>query len=431
MGGFFYFYTMSKTITTALLGLYFFFYTAPQYINGYYYVYDRVVIQILILSILNITTFLLLFKSNKLGSIRDVFHRNYHTLSFGLLIVIAFISIIVAKNKTEGIIVFSHFFTLFTSFVFIFILSQNKRINFVKIFFYFTVTAVFIETTRTNWVIFDTVITNGKVLIRSLDFRGFTGNINISSFSIAIKLPVLIYLIFSISSVLKRNILLIILSSSILSILLLFSRGAIIAVIIIFLSTMLFVFLNRRKSYFINLFLILISCTISFISYEYINEKNTSDIIIDRFSTVTDPASDDSVNERQNFYKIAIADIKNNPLLGVGLGNWKLTSIERANKFLAGYRIPYRVHNDFLEITAETGILGGICFIYFIFYPFLFSLKKTLNTKEFKLSFLIFLIVGVYILDSLLNFPMHRPIIIVYLFFTFALFYSAKNKQLL
>ena len=131
---------------------------------------------------------------------------------------------------------------------------------------------------------------------------------------------------------------------------------------------MLLVVINRSRLYVTNFLLICLASSFSFFSYDFINEKNTSDLIVDRFSTVTNPGADESVNERLNFYKIAINDIKTYPVLGVGIGNWKLTSIQRANKFLAGYRVPFRVHNDFLEVAAEIGIIGGLLFAYFIFF---------------------------------------------------------------
>ena len=271
-------------------------------------------------------------------------------------------------------------------------------------------------------------LNNGNFLMRSLEYRGFTGNPNISSFSIVIKLPVIVFMTYVITNTYKKLFLHAIISSSILSVLLLLSRAALIAVVLIFLSLLIYTFINRTRANFINLSLFILAAYISFATYNLTNDKNTNDLLVDRFSTVTNSQADQSVNERANFYKIAFTDIKNNPILGVGIGNWKLTSIQRANKFLEGYRIPFRTHNDFLEVTAEVGIIGGLCFIYFIFFPFLFSFNKIRRGESFNAYHLIFLIVGVYILDSMLNFPMHRPVIINYLFFAFALFHLNDKK---
>ena len=208
-----------------------------------------------------------------------------------------------------------------------------------------------------------------------MEYRGFTGNPNITSFAIAIKIPVLIYLIFNNNNKFITGFTTLLLSFSIVSIIALFSRAAMIALCLIFFFTLLFVLIKISKTNFKKFALIILATVASYWSYDFLNEKNTSDLIIDRFANVAEPSTDESVNERLGFYKIALEDIKNNPILGVGIGNWKLTSIQRANRFLRGYRIPYRVHNDFLEVFAEIGILGGLCFIYFIFYHLYFHLK--------------------------------------------------------
>ena len=120
-----------------------------------------------------------------------------------------------------------------------------------------------------------------------------------------------------------------------------------------------------------------------------------------------------------------------NPLFGIGVGNWKIVSIKYSKDIIKEYRVPYFAHNDFLQITAEIGIIGGILYIFFIFYPFLISALYTLKNKKFDQYFLIFLILGGYIVDSMLNFPMDRPMIVIFLFFTFSLFYDLeKNKMI-
>ena len=49
--------------------------------------------------------------------------------------------------------------------------------------------------------------------------------------------------------------------------------------------------------------------------------------------------------------------------------------------------------------------------------------------KQFSQYFLVFLIFGVYIIDSLLNFPMARPVNVIYLLFTITLFYTLNNQN--
>ena len=96
--------------------------------------------------------------------------------------------------------------------------------------------------------------------------------------------------------------------------------------------------------------------------------------------------------------------------LGVGVGNWKIISIRYSRDIIAEYRVPYFVHNDFLQVTAEIGIFGGLAYMCFIFLPFFKSMSMLFRQKYFSIYFMIFLISGVFIIDSLLNFPLDRPI---------------------
>ena len=50
--------------------------------------------------------------------------------------------------------------------------------------------------------------------------------------------------------------------------------------------------------------------------------------------------------------------MKSNPVFGVGLGNWKLKSIEYDAKDILGYVVPYHAHSDFIQLGAELGIIG-------------------------------------------------------------------------
>ena len=188
---------MSKTVGKILLGLYFFAFTIPQNISGLYIVYDRISIQVLYLSVLNLFVIFYLLKSFNLKFfINNIRYKN-HYISYFIVIICSFLSLTYAENLIEGIITFSKFFSLFISFSLIIYIAFESKIDFIKLFFMFIVIALILETYVINSKVFQSVISNGNFLTRSMDFRGFTGNINISSFSILIKLPVLIYLIYN------------------------------------------------------------------------------------------------------------------------------------------------------------------------------------------------------------------------------------------
>ena len=410
-----------------ILSLYFFIYITPAYINGIFLAYDKVFPQMFIVSLLNIFSFIYIYKNFNLKEFILSFEYKNHYFAYLLVIAISTISLLVAENLIEGIVSLLKIFNFFIAFSFIVILSSFKKLNFFNYFIIATLISLFIESVLINFRVFDSVIVNGNLLVRSNAFAGFGANVNISSFSILIKTVVPIFLIFNHKNYFIKALSLFFIFSSFLSILLLMSRAAVLALVLVFISIMIQVIISKRKVYYLKYGLIIITLIMSIFSYNVINEKNTYNTLTERFSNVTNPIADESVNERLNFYTTAIKSIGDNPLLGVGVGNWKIKSIDLSKDIIKSYRVPYFAHNDFLQFLAEIGIIGGICFMFYILYPLFISFLRSLKSRSFNINFLIFLIFVVYIVDSMLNFPIERPINYIYLCFTIALFYQSKK----
>ena len=418
---------MRVSINYLILSLYFFIYITPAYINGIFLAYDKVFPQMFIVSLLNIFSFIYIYKNFNLKEFILSFEYKNHYFAYLLVIAISTISLLVAENLIEGIVSLLKIFNFFIAFSFIVILSSFKKLNFFNYFIIATLISLFIESVLINFRVFDSVIVNGNLLVRSNAFAGFGANVNISSFSILIKTVVPIFLIFNHKNYFIKALSLFFIFSSFLSILLLMSRAAVLALVLVFISIMIQVIISKRKVYYLKYGLIIITLIMSIFSYNVINEKNTYNTLTERFSNVTNPIADESVNERLNFYTTAIKSIGDNPLLGVGVGNWKIKSIDLSRDIIVSYRVPFFAHNDFLQFLAEIGILGGLCFMFYIFYPIIISLLRSLKSRSFNIDFLIFLIFVVYIVDSMLNFPIERPINYIYLCFTIALFYQSKK----
>ena len=62
---------------------------------------------------------------------------------------------------------------------------------------------------------------------------------------------------------------------------------------------------------------------------------------ISRAATISFSTNDGSVNQRLRYYEDVLTHMKSNPFFGVGLGNWKLKSIEYDAKDILGYVVPY------------------------------------------------------------------------------------------
>jgi O-antigen ligase len=410
-----------------ILSLYFFIYIAPAYIGDLLLAYDKVFTQMFIVSLLNIFSFIYIYKNFNLKEYISNFEYKNHYLSYFLFVVISIISLLVAENFIEGVVSLVKTLNLFIAFSLIVILSSFKNFKFFNYFLIVTLISLFIESVLINYRVFDSVIINGNLLVRSNAFSGFGANINISAFSTLIKTIVPIYLLFNYKNYFIRALSLFFIFSSFLTILLLMSRAGALALFLVLMSILILVVISKRRIYYLKYSLIIITLIMSIFSYNTINEKNAYSTLTERFSNVANPRADDSVNERLNFYTTAIQSIGENPLLGIGIGNWKIKSIDLSKDIIVSYRVPYFVHNDFLQTLAEIGIIGGLCFMFYIFYPIFISFLRSLKSRSFNLDFMIFLIFVIYIVDSMLNFPIERPINYIYLCFTIALFYQSKK----
>ena len=75
------------------------------------------------------------------------------------------------------------------------------------------------------------------------------------------------------------------------------------------------------------------------------------------------------LNQRLRYYE-DVLNIWPQPILGVGLGNWKFKSIDYDKKDILGYTVPYHAHSDFIQLGAELGIL--LDFLYLTIFLFVF-----------------------------------------------------------
>ncbi len=140
------------------------------------------------------------------------------------------------------------------------------------------------------------------------------------------------------------------------------------------------------------------------------------------------------------YYEMALDDFKSSPLMGVGVGNWKLTNkdkffaIAKKDKFV----YPLRVHNDFLQVLAEVGMVGFLSYV-IIFLTLIFCILKLFfknqkNDDRWMYTVIIFTLLG-YGLDALINFPLERTpiqghfVIIASLILAFFYTYQQTESQ--
>lgn len=380
---------------------------------------DKISPQFLFLSISCLFTSIFLFFQSKSGLSKSNFHS---IILLGLFILTGGFSIIVAYNKIESLVILSQYSVYFT--VFALLSFIVKKIDNIPKFFYSLTLIILSAEVFTILVQLTTVLDSLSFenFNRTNEIKGVAGNINIAAFSICYKLPIIIF-----SKKRLNWYSSIIVFLSIFCVFLMGTRGAYLAYFLILLAFIFYSIVKRETFSKPTLFK---ASTIVLPFIFSILILNTSRIdVIERAGSISLSTQDGSVNQRLRYYNHAISSFIENPF-GIGIGNWKVKSIDYDKDNIFQYIIPYHAHNDYLQILAEQGVFGLLFFIMFLFYPILNALKFGFK-KAFK--FWPYLVsTAIYILDSTINFPIARPINAIYLISTLVVLNElVPNKEIL
>lgn len=381
---------------------------------------DQSSTQVLYLQIVNlgfIVYFLFFVKKEK----KITFVANLKSSLFILFLLFfcwSLLSIIVSINKVESLATLTTVVTYLTTFPILYYLINE--IKGIKVFFInMMLTLLSIEIFTVIFPFVYDIIEFGNYAYRSQTYSGLTGNINIAAFSILIKLPFAFYRAINSNKIKSIIFNLILIVSAIFSIFSIFqTRGAILGVLFIsflLLGHMFVLFFKKRLTSImfikrISIIALPLFLNILLNNYQSQFSSATQSNLADRLETVTN-LEDASNNSRLRYWKQSIRAGISNPILGIGIGNWKLKGIEADNKNLNNYIVPYHSHNDFFEFFAETGLLGLLFYLGFLFFTLTaliyFFIKKSQTPP---IIFYLILAIIVYLLDSALNFPFARPI---------------------
>ena len=248
---------------------------------------------------------------------------------------------------------------------------------------------------------------------------GQYGNRNILATTIAFRIPFVILLAIRLGKGSWYLILSLINVIALFNISLLSSRATYLAIILslIFISVIILYRIIKLRELKLSLkspifILYILPCIIAYFMSTQAIDPEAGENVASRISTIT-TQDDTSKNTRLRYYSQSIDHISKNLFLGAGIGNWKILSIKYDSENIQNYIIPYNAHNDILEATAETGIIGGLSFLMFflvIFYYLFEYVKSTVLLKEkFIYGVVLFLPFICYFIDLNLNFPSSRP----------------------
>ena len=329
-----------------------------------------------------------------------------------LLILIAFgawagLSIIYSINVNESIISSIRLFTLILVTIMIGLhLSQLNSLKNVFIFIIFPI--ILYEIFRPTVEIFRIASKVHFTFALSNFLETFTPNKNITAAIITAHMGFLFVLRFFFKKLENLFILLIFLGTVV--IIFISARASIIGLILSLLLVYILTYFRKRENInFVNK--VLLSVIFAFLlSNFYLGSNNTASVQ-NRIMNIN--TQDESTNQRIRFYNHGVEHLLNNPIFGIGIGNWKQKSIEYDSENIKNYVVPYHLHNDFLQYGAETGIIGMFLYL-LLFLALLIENIKRIDSNYF-LSASLIISLSVLFIDSNLNFPHHRPIMMILL----------------
>ena len=366
---------------------------------------DKSNTQFLFLSIVGLTHYIYNFSKgyNK---------TTYNVIVFALFLVycLSLLSFTSAINIPEAAIDSSRLFILFLIFINVYV-STKKNPKLIDLAFKLICFSLAIEVSAVLWNFID--IFNLAVVEkigRNFSYKGIAGNINIAGLSMVLKSTILLYYLQNSSSVKKKIALGLFMVLTMFAVSLTGSRGALLSIYVV---TFIFIVINlktyfdtKTKTFLYKPLYYVVPFSIVFIITELI--FNTL-----RMSYRTSQIIERGSQSRLEYWSDAIQAILDYPLFGLGIGNWKILSISYGADYIEGYTVPHHAHNDFLQIAAEIGIIGGLIFlciplyiIYYIYKSYIINKTKEIN---YRLIFILLAII-VYCADSSLNFPFSRPI---------------------
>jgi O-antigen ligase len=341
------------------------------------------------------------------------------TIVYSFLVIWALISITYSINAIETLVCLARLLSTYLIFINLSILFYKKELSTL-----FNVVAVLVGVV----LFFDAlyVITgfSKNMVDMNLDqniisLTGKNGNKNVMAASLLIKFPFLLFVI-------VHNKLI----------------GKIAGLIVLFLGMMALFILNTRSTYVgLGVLFVIFSVAITLLhkkqgikvigtqlvyfilplvfAFFAANAMLTKAIDIQGFQggygTITKRVGDINVASEQNsrikLWKAAIDYASKHPFTGAGYGNWKLASIPYEKEYTNDLFVPYHCHNDYIEMFADLGIIGGISFAALFVILGITTIQFWIQSKDNQHKLIIaiaFMSIACYFVDAFFNFPAER-----------------------
>jgi O-antigen ligase len=377
--------------------------------------------KFLALALLNLVAFAILLADTgyrKRPELQTGFIRNWLGGTYFLFLIISLLSFISAINPVESLLHFTKIFTVFASAYVMFVIFSSNR----KYLEYLVIALTFLLVVDCLMVFYNMLLYISREVNSIMDIKSIYSHKNILTSAIFVKIPFALYLMFF-SSGWRRVVAYLAGLCSVLAILILSTRAFYLGMVLLVVMLILYAAVRqtalRKKGYFRLILvwtgLFILAVVMYSAAQRYLFPQNTDTIwntgVISRLESIT--SGESSSKARLESWKRTIRLIGDHPLLGVGTGNWKIAVLKYENQKSPDFLYMYKNHNDFLEITAETGLPGGVAFVALIILSMfaLFRAARNPGADDDTIRPLFLSAFGTlaYSVDAFFNFPADRP----------------------
>ena len=342
---------------------------------------------------------------------KNLFKPNYAVYPLLLLLLLSIISSVFSagiKSETLQSIVKLGGISILTYSISTEIRQRNNKLFLIKAVVLFSLIAIIVVLTDYIHILqnYKDQVGNKNLLIKLSYVGSFATNRNLLASIFLLTFPFNVYSLYNNSRIWKGLSVTALLLS--MFIILLTTSKSGIFVLVLYLITM-FCLLLVSKVDFSKKIVLALALLICYSAGFYVLTKNKT---FKRFEAVK-TINKLKITDRWMFYKNTFDIIKKHPVLGVGPGNWKFENekYDKLNtKGETGYTIAQRPHNDFLWLTSEIGVLGGVLYISIFLMSLIMLVKRlTINGQNDK-EFVFILIVSLlgFAIISFFDFPFER-----------------------
>lgn len=372
------------------------------------------------LAFLNLVVFGYLFTRKEVKQNSDFslgFFKSWTGIFYTGLMIVSVLSFFKAINVLESILHFCKIFTVFSAAYLVSVIVRIDRRHLLNLAVAMTALLVFDA--------FSVFYNIHKYIKGELSDIGLIktvySNKNILAASIFVKLPYALWLL-TFEKGWKRSFGIFSGSVGLLATLFMSSRAFYIGLFVLTLAYIAYLLINyfreKQKGYVRNIAWYgsgLVAAIVIFaLTQQLLYPKNGGGIynvgIAQRLATIS--TKEESSGKRLSAWTRSLHVIEKEPLLGCGLGNWKVVTLQEENQTNPNYIYQYKAHNDFIETTTETGIFGGLFFagiFVVVLLRFFRSIKQQEDTEYLKYIFLPAFGLLAYFFDAFFNFPQDRP----------------------